>query len=236
MDKAPMPRRSRQSWWISPTFALDSEGQMRLPVWLVIRPLSKLGVDSRDGCRDSHIFSKFESCRRPIQSTIMKKALIAITLALSSLSANAENYGRWICSSCNIKSDVLGGQAVIQGEIVAFLRSNAITNRWQPNDVITVCDGVMCVPIVWRTTAWYSLGPPYSDTPNDGYKNSTVSGTSSSGTGLYYSIAVTGHWEWWDHYSNGIFVGSSFLEFIIDSISVSYTDNPSNNPRKSQIH
>lgn len=168
----------------------------------------------------------------------MKKIVVPLTLALLCFAANAENYGRWICSSCNVKAEVLGGQVAMQaaGEIVAFLRSNAITSRWQPNDIVTVCDGVMCVPLVWRTTAWYSIGMPYADTPTNGYKNSTASGSTSSGAGSYYSVAITGHWEWWDHYSNGTFIGSFFFEFIVDSISVSYMDNPSNNPRKPQIH
>lgn len=42
------------------------------------------------------------------------------------------------------------------------------------------------------------------------------------GTGDLYSVNVSGHWEWWDFYQNGIYTGSSVQQFVIDAIEVSY--------------
>ena len=40
-------------------------------------------------------------------------------------------------------------------------------------------------------------------------------------TPTHYIVGGSGHWEWWDYYTNGSYTGSSDPEFLIDSISIS---------------
>lgn len=82
----------------------------------------------------------------------MKKYVVGVVLAILSTGALATDYGRWFCESCDLKSQ--GVDAAVTGEISAFLRGNLITDRWKPNDTITVCDGATCQKVVWRTSAW----------------------------------------------------------------------------------
>jgi hypothetical protein len=109
------------------------------------------------------------------------------------------------------------------GEITAFIRSNKITDRWKPNDTISICDGSWCELIIWQTTVWNPFGPPYAD-PRSSYKNSltsSVGGNTPSGyTGGGYQVSLTGHWEWWDYYSNGTYIGSSEAQYMIDSVNM----------------
>ena len=142
-------------------------------------------------------------------------------LVFTSVSAVASDYGRWSCNdSCFSPNDNSPATPLLP-EIVLFLRSNKITEQWKPNDTISVCDGSWCSVIIWRTTVWAILTPSYPDLRLP-YKNGSrpnFSGNTPSGFNGGYSLSISGHFEYWDYYSNGVYIGSSEKQFVIDSVT-----------------
>jgi hypothetical protein len=158
----------------------------------------------------------------------IKSLLTAGLLLAISATAHATDYGRWLCGDCGLTSPA--PNVVASGEIVTFLRTNRITDRWKPMDTISICDGTVCVPVVWRTTVWYYNGFSVRD-PKIGYKNSsnysqpisTVNGSTGP-----YTVSLQGHWEWWDYYSNGEYTGSGDWEYVVDTLQVTYFGSAGN--------
>lgn len=153
----------------------------------------------------------------------MKALLIPLLFAglLGSKDVQAADYGRWYCDTCIF--DAGAGAAQDLGEVYVFLRSNKITDRWAPYDTITVCDGSLCLVVTWVGTTWQPAGPPFRDA-RGGYKNapaaSFIYGQGCVGYTGSTSVIPSGRWEWWDHYSNGEYIGSSQLQFVFTSFSV----------------
>jgi hypothetical protein len=154
--------------------------------------------------------------------SVARLLLVAFILGGGSV-ANARDYGRWLCAECTV--DIRDARQNVQmtGEVLAFIKANPPTSMWQPLDTISICDGVNCLLVVYRFGSFYPVGGVYPD-PKLGYKNSrnTQPTTSSSGSGSNYSVSVTGHWEWYDYYSNGVYTHSDDFIFVITSLTVSY--------------
>lgn len=155
-----------------------------------------------------------------------ESAYVFVGLAFSTV-ANAIDYGRWLCDHCSyeITSSSPTAPFGAAGDVIAFIKATPPTSQWKPSDTMSICDGVNCIVVIFRTTAWYPLGGKYAD-PKIGYKNSRNQlqpATSTSGSsGSSWDVVVTGHWEWYDYYSNGSYTHSDDFIYIIDSIFITY--------------
>lgn len=164
------------------------------------------------------------------------KFLFFVFLLISG-TAFAKDRGTWFCAGCTNSADLKmkKGDTVGAGsDLITFIKSevnqtlNAVTERWVPLDVITICDGVSCIPVVYMGVGtWQILGPAFPD-PKRPYKNSS-SNISFSSSGIAsptssYTVAITGHWEWVDVYSDGNYVGYYGEMFIIDSMFVNFVN------------
>jgi hypothetical protein len=124
---------------------------------------------------------------------------------------------------------------------VLFLKKQTITGALFNDDTVTVCDGATCMqfkarPILSET--WLPKSAPVRDTRAK-YKNSSA-GFSSSARYVTGSaqpqVTITGHWEWWDHYSNGVYSGSSDLQYVVDSVSYTGSATLINPPNRAYVY
>jgi hypothetical protein len=103
-----------------------------------------------------------------------------------------------------------------------------MTDRFQNGDTATVCDATVCQKYVVKlggTFFWFPLGTTFRD--NQGtYKNGGGSyykvSYGAGGIGSEYRVVVHGHWETWDYYSDGRYIGSDPWQYVVDSIEVFY--------------
>ena len=143
----------------------------------------------------------------------MHRLILVVILAILPAISFATDYGRWFCPECGPDMNI--------DQVTVFVRSNQITNRWKLDDLITVCDGISCGIFGWTISGWYPKTGLFRDTKAK-YKNSGNTNVSVTTDVNFptYSISTTGHWEWWDYYSNGEFTGSDDLQWVYDSISI----------------
>lgn len=40
----------------------------------------------------------------------------------------------------------------------------------------------------------------------------------------FFSLVISGHWEWYDYYSNGEYTGSDDFEYIVDSVRLNFKE------------
>ena len=147
----------------------------------------------------------------------MIRVILLLTITFVCSTANAKDYGRWLCDFC--RNGPAPGQADM-GEITVFLRSTDITDRWQPNDTITVCDGANCAVVVWQTTTWAPMGPTFKDSGR-GYKNVSADRSLSDGTRYtltYYAYNKT------DTIWIPVIVKRAWVDVVPGSMSVVSTD------------
>ena len=97
--------------------------------------------------------------------------------------AHAYNYGRWMCSDCELQPIGTPTSGMDIGSVTAFIRAEdkAIIDsgptakwpepRWIPKDTITVCDGNLCLTVEYQAIGfWLPLGGTYKDNGRS-YKN-----------------------------------------------------------------
>ncbi len=153
-----------------------------------------------------------------------KLLAIAGLLFVMSATAHAVDRGRWLCGDCALYQEV--ANVIASPEILNFIKDtvNRTVSVWGQGDTTSICDGIRCVDVVYRTGNWFYNGSSRSD-PKSGYRNSTnraqpsTSITGSSGT---YAVYLQGHWEWWDYYSNGGYTGTDGWTYVVDSLQVTY--------------
>ena len=156
----------------------------------------------------------------------MRNLILAFAIFTSSMSAMATDFGSWFCNGCNF------GKPGTSTEIGYDQALEAISRLpWpstpQINDTVTICNGVSCVQsqIKGAFNSWTAVNPNF--TPDPGvYKNASSAlqiARSGSQTGNYtYTIVVHGHDEWWDYYSDGVYVTSGDKVFVVDYYEVTY--------------
>lgn len=107
------------------------------------------------------------------------RGLFIWTLLVSG-SAIADDYGRWLCTTCTLSSDP--GQPA-DGDTDMFIRSivnsqgGPGSNGWQLGDTVTVCNGVRCGTFVRGMFGFATQ----SMQPDDGSAYRNGSGASSGG-------------------------------------------------------
>ena len=155
----------------------------------------------------------------------MKKWLIIFTLFMLPGFAMAAGRGRYLCDFCSINTAVDASSASDIIEVLSFIKSqiNPSVDRWIPGDTVTVCDGVGCLLVKFLANGnWVPIGV-FRDSGAQ-YKNAAARPSVSSNANSapdYYEVTSTGHYEWWDFYSNGRYTGSSQPEWVYDSMNVS---------------
>ena len=129
----------------------------------------------------------------------MKRLYILLALVAVSMSAHATNYGRWLCDCRLIAS---GNPAAVNDipEIVGIIKAlvNPTIQAWKDGDFVTVCDGKICLTMIYRTpNAYVPVGGTLPDS-GKGYKHGTLSlnsgvvgGSTAQYSYLYRSIDYT---------------------------------------------
>jgi len=138
----------------------------------------------------------------------MNRVVLFFALTLVSLSANAFDYGRWLCD-CTLERILASSTSKIPSptEVLIFIRYNnpAImksgpNGRWVPNDRITVCDGQICLESVYQAAGvWLPVPPGTRPDNGKGYKNAsltiihgTVGGSTSQYSAIFNSVNYSG--------------------------------------------
>jgi hypothetical protein len=103
--------------------------------------------------------------------------------------------------------------------------------QYFPNDTQTFCNGKTCTTYVWASTAWRvkSVAP---DTGQATYGDKMTKYPDRSSENIEYpadicapNYAINSHWEWWDMYSDGTYLGSWGMTQVIDLVQIGTAHN-----------
>ena len=115
----------------------------------------------------------------------ISKLFFALCLLQVAASASAFDYKRWYCEFCGFYPIGSPQGAQTPGEVYTFIVSNndiilrtgptwATTKSWVPNDLITVCDGTLCMKFFYHAAGkWLPTTGTFPDNGR-GYKNAGI--------------------------------------------------------------
>jgi hypothetical protein len=152
--------------------------------------------------------------------------VLLITAGLFSSAADAQWFGSegvdrgtYRCEWCPRQSPLEG----IDGQAAAFIFASVNPNlsdpRWYMKDTVTICNGTWCTTYMWTGTTWItqSFGADNGRaTSGDKRRRTRVAGPFEQEVGTQcFAPTVFGHYEWYDYYSDGNYIGSSDRVFIV---------------------
>jgi hypothetical protein len=153
-------------------------------------------------------------------------------------SNNGVDRGRYECRGsswypCEMMAQDLTPGGNDQGFISSITNNslNACCHIWRKGDTVTLCNGSapgddtpgQCVTFTYNGIGnWFSGGPFTDDGTRYGDKATVKHIFSDEQYSPQCSISgsISGHYEWNDYYSDGNYIGSGDLQYVVDGVSL----------------
>lgn len=160
------------------------------------------------------------------------RAILFSVLVLIGSPVLASDYGRWLCSDCNIArdADAVGSRLDTEAMVIGFLKAtiNKSVPIWQPGDTVTICDGAKCANVKYVGSNLYIYSSlPYADS-RSGYRNVAAgANTSALPAGMISNLDVAISWKLVDVYILDHGTGNeSYLGSYYEITGFSVSGNP----------
>ena len=149
-------------------------------------------------------------------------------------SRTGTDRGTYLCQPVLVPCENQGlneGPAGHNGIMIESVINDGLSDHiWRKNDYFTICNppddkgAVTCTTFTWIGVAgWVASGNPTS--PPGGYHGDTAKPRGMRSADSYSPNCGTravmqGHYEWYDYYSDGVYIGSGDVSWVIDQVSV----------------
>jgi hypothetical protein len=109
------------------------------------------------------------------------------------------------------------------GFLYSSINPNLNYSIYRPNDTVTICNGRYCMTYIFMGAAGWKVQVANPDTGQATYPDKATKRPSRGSEDIQLpadvcapAYAISGHREWIDYYSNGVFIGSDDFTYVID--------------------